>query len=271
MPELPEAQTIAAALDAEVSGAVISRAGLGRRDFLKTGSPASLRRLKGRTIRAVTRRGKYPIIEIPPYRLVLQLGMAGRVYVQPAGKEPPPHTHLTLALVDGREVRYANVRRIASGVHLLHEGAEGPLAGLGPDADVIGAGEFVERLVGRTAPIKAALLNQSILAGVGNIYADEALFRAAIRPARRVNRVSRAKLTDLHRAVRSVLAEAIAAGGSTVSKSTPFAAVNGELGEFTVSHRVYGRYGQPCRKCGRTLRRTAIAGRTTTYCSACQK
>ncbi len=271
MPELPEAESIARTLRAALAGARIARVRLLRRDFLKTGSPSSLRRLAGARIAGVARRGKYPIVEAPPWRLVLQLGMAGRVYVHRGDHPMPAHTHLVVALTDGREMRYANVRRIASGVHLLGEGQLGPLAALGPDADAIGREEFIERLAGRTAPIKAALLNQSILAGVGNIYADEALFRAGLRPGRRVHRISRADLGKLHRAVRTVLAQAVAAGGSTVSFSTPFADANEELGYFTVSHRVYGRYGRACRRCRRTLQRTTVAGRTTTYCPLCQR
>lgn len=271
MPELPEAETIARTLNRALAGAAIARVRLGRPDFLKIGSRAALRRLAGRRISAVTRRGKYLLIEIPPARLVLQLGMSGRVYVHQADHPRPAHTHLILALADGRELRCANVRRIAAGVHLLVGDELGPLGKLGPDADAVGRAEFIERLAGRTAPIKAALLNQSILAGVGNIYADEALFRAGVRPTRRVRDISRAALAKLHRAIRTVLARAITAGGSTLRTSTPYADANGELGYFSVSHRVYGRYGQPCPLCRRRLRRTTVAGRTTSYCPGCQK
>ena len=200
MPELPEAETIARALDAALRGARIARAALLRRDFLKTGSPSGLRRLAGRTISAVGRRGKCVVLEIPPRRLVLQLGMAGRVYVDRPSRPRPPHTHLIVALAGGREMRYANVRRIASGVHLLADGQAGPLGRLGPDADGIGLEEFLARIAARRTAVKTALLNQSILAGVGNIYAQEALFRAGIHPSRRANRVSRVRLAGLHRA-----------------------------------------------------------------------
>jgi len=271
MPELPEAETIARTLAAAGAGAIIRQVRLLRRDFLKTGSQARLRQLAGVKIVAVTRRGKCVILEAPPWRVVLQLGMAGRVYVHESGRPPPPHTHLVISLADERQIRYANSRRIAAGVHLLAGGQAGPLAGMGLDADRISRNDFITRLAGRTAPIKAALLNQSILAGVGNIYADEALFRAGIRPTRRIRRISRAELAKLHRAVRAVLAEAIDAGGSTVSVSTPFADANGQLGRFTICHRVYGRYGQRCRRCRVVLRRTTVAGRTTTYCPRCQR
>jgi formamidopyrimidine-DNA glycosylase len=295
MPELPEAQTIATALDLALRGGVIRKVILRRRDFLKTGRAEDLQALAGQTIRSVTRRGKAVVIDLGKQRLVLQLGMSGRAYVQElpfhpsplegegrvrgrhAGKTPlPPHTHLVLELEGGREFRYANVRRIAAGVHVLDAGQLGPLAHLGPDANAISRKDFLARLhsrrrAGRSAMIKSALLNQSILAGVGNIYADEALFRAGIRPTRRVQSITLDEMVRLHRSVRAVLRQAIAAGGSTLKTSTPFAGVGGELGRFTFRHAAYGRYGQPCLHCGTTLLRKTIGGRTSTFCPRCQK
>ena len=271
MPELPEAETIARGLATALTGAAVSSVRLRRPDFLKTGSRAALRRLRGRRVTSVGRRGKCVVMHFGRWRLVLQLGMSGRPCLGRAGRPIGPHTHLVVTFAGGRQLRYVNSRRIAAGVHLLSPGEDGPLGRLGPDADGITRAEFVGRLAGRTAPIKAALLNQSILAGVGNIYSDEALFRAGIRPTRRVGRISRQRLGKLHAAVRAVLAEAIAAGGSTVTGSSGFAGANGEPGLFTGSHRVYGRYGQACVRCGATLRRTLVGGRTTTYCPRCQK
>ena len=271
MPELPEAETIARTLAAVLAGETIRRARLLRRDFLKTGSPRRIARLAGRPLTAVTRRGKYVLLHAGPYRLVLQLGMSGRVHLARSGEPLPPHTHLVVGFAGPRQLRVVNARRIAAGIHLLADDEPGPMAALGPDADAIGRAEFVQRLAGRAGPIKAALLNQSLLAGVGNIYADEALFAAGIRPARRVSRISRRRLARLHGAVRKVLAEAVAAGGSTLDDANPFAGADGVLGYFTHFHQVYGRYGQPCPRCGRTLRRTLVGGRTSTYCPACQQ
>ena len=200
--------------------------------------------------------------------------MSGRMHLDGPHRPLPPHTHLVLGFTGGRELRCANARRIASGVHLLTPArpeASGPLAALGPDALSITAEEFLRRLRGRTSPVKAALLNQSVLAGVGNIYSDEALFRAGIRPTRRVHRIGSQRLLRLHRALREVLNEAVAAGGSTLATSTPFAGVRGELGRFTLAHRVYGRFGRPCPRCRSRLRRTQVGGRTSTYCPRCQK
>ena len=271
MPELPEAETIARALHSALAGRALRGVDLRRRDFLKTGSPRRLRGLAGRRLEAVSRRGKSVVFEFAGARLVLQLGMSGRVQLARPGRRPPPHTHLVLAFAGGWEARCVNTRRIAAGAHVLAGEELGPLAGLGPDADGIGPDDFLARLAGRAAPVKAALMNQTILAGVGNIYSDEALFRAGLRPTRRVRDISRAALLRLHAALRAVLAEAIAAGGSTLEDSTPFAGAEGELGYFTLSHRVYGRYGQPCLECGTTLRRAVIGGRSSTYCPRCQR
>ena len=271
MPELPEAETIARTLAAALTGKTVNSVRLLRRDFLKTGSPAALRRLAGQPLTKVTRRGKYVLLHIGQRRLVLQLGMSGRVSLNWPADPPAAHTHLIVTFAGAAQLRYANARRIAAGVHLLSPAEAGPLAQLGPDADAIGRDDFLQRLAGRRAPIKAALMNQSILAGVGNICADEALFRAGLRPTRRVDHIGRKDLARLHAALGSVLREAIAAGGSTLADANPFANADGGLGYFTQSHRVYGRYGRPCPRCGRKLRRTTIGGRTTTYCAKCQK
>lgn len=269
MPEGPEAQTIVTGLRPLI-GAVIQSVHLGRRDFLKTGRPGDLQRLRGVRLADVTRRGKCVLLHLDGMRLLLQLGMAGRVSIAPAEEPLAPHTHLVLALGDGREIRYANARRIAAGVHLLAGEQQGPAALMGPEATEISAAEFISRVGRRKAPIKAVLLNQSVLAGVGNIYSDEALFRAGIRPGCRADRLTADRLRRLHRAVRGVLAEAIRAGGSTIKGANPYAGAGGELGEFTLRHRVYGRYGQKCRTCGSILRRAQIAGRTSTFCPTCQ-
>jgi len=236
MPELPEAETIARTLARALTGAVVAGARLVRRDFLKTGSSRGLGRLRGRPVEGVFRRGKWVVMDFGGWRVVLQLGMSGRVLLGPAGAARVRHTHLVITFADGRRVACANARRIASGVHLLSPGEAGPLGRLGPDADAIGRDEFLRRLAGRRAP----------------------------------DRIGGRRLERLHGALGAVLAEAIAAGGSTVTASNPFAGADGEPGYFTLSHRVYGRYGRPCPGCGGTLRRTVVGGRTTTYCPACQ-
>jgi formamidopyrimidine-DNA glycosylase len=269
---MPEAKTIAAAIDRVAAGRRIDSIDLRRRDMLKTGAPIDLHDLAGAAVERVDTRGKYVVLHAGDARLVIQLGMAGRVRLAERGAEPLAHTHLRIDLADGPTIDYVNVRRIASGLHLLAPGAgdAGPLAALGPEADRIEREEFVARLAARRKAVKAALLDQSILAGLGNIYADESLARAAVRPTRRADRLNRKTLARLHDAVRAVLAEAIAAGGSTLADSTPFAAPDGAVGYFASRHRVYGRFGQPCLHCRTTLSRTLVAGRTTTYCPRCQ-
>jgi formamidopyrimidine-DNA glycosylase len=271
MPELPEAQTIAAYLGRTLLHQRVRGVDLRRKDFLKTGKPSQLQALIGRTLSAVSRHGKYVILHFPPQRLLIQLGMSGRVYVLPPQEPLAPHTHLVMDFSGPLQLRYANSRRIASGVHVLEEGQQGPLAMLGADAMAITVEEFVQKVSRHATAIKATLLNQSVLAGVGNVYSDEALFRSGISPLRSANRVGREKLLALHEAVRGVLSEAIKVGGSTLKGSDPFAGADGSAGEFTMQHQCYGRYGQPCRHCGQKLRRATIGGRTSTFCTHCQR
>lgn len=273
MPELPEARTIARRLHEAAAGAVIAHVRLLRRDMLRTGTPARLSALAGQTITAVGTRGKYVIVFTPASRFVIQLGMSGQLRLTPAAGPLPLHTHLVIRLKDERQILYINTRRIASGLHLLAAGTDdtGPLSLLGPDATDISAEAFVAAIRTRRRAIKTALMDPSLLAGVGNIYSDEALFRAGIRPTRRAHRVGSAGLCRLHQAVRQVLAEAIAAGGSSLKDSNPYVDADGRLGEFSIRHRVYGRGGQPCLACHTTLRSAVIGGRTSTFCPRCQK
>ena len=271
MPELPEATTIARGLDRAITGLKVAGVCLNRRDFLKRGRPDELPRLVGQRVRKVWRRGKSVIIDLDRGRLVLQLGMAGRVYLEQSRQAMPPHTHFVLSFPDKLEMRYANSRRIASGVSLVSLDELGPLDRLGPDGDMVTREDFARRLTAHRLPIKAALMCPTIVAGVGNIYSDEALFRAGVRPTRRANRLRPDELAKLHKAVRQVLAEAIAAGGSTIRRAGLYRDAQGGLGEFTTRHRVYGRYGQPCLTCGTGLRRVIIGGRTGTYCPRCQR
>ncbi len=273
MPELPEARTIARRLHEVAAGAIIAEILLLRRDMLKTGRPRELADLAGQPITRISTRGKYVIVHTPAARLVIQLGMSGQVRITAAGAATPKHTHLLIRLADGRQILYVNTRRIASGLRVLAAGQAdtGPLALLGPDATDIGAEAFVAAIGRRRRAIKTALMDPSALAGVGNIYSDEALFRAGIRPTRRADHIRVSRLRRLHQAVRQVLAEAIIAGGSSLADANPYVDADGRLGEFAVRHRVYGRAGKPCLVCKATLRSTVIGGRTSTFCSHCQK
>ena len=193
---------------------------------------------------------------------IVHLGMTGRMVVCEADSETAKHTHLVAKLASGRELRFVDPRRFGrlSVAHGFEAGGSEPLE-VKPD-------HFVSLFHGRKTPIKSALLNQKLLRGVGNIYADESLFRAGIRPRRRAASLTRDDLRRLYPAVREVLREAIALGGSSVSD---YVDADGEEGFFQLQHRVYGREGEPCLECTTLIKRVVIAGRSSHYCPKCQK
>lgn len=218
-------------------------------------------------------------------QFLVHLGMTGRLLVSQPEVPLPPHTHAVLTLADRREVRFVDPRRFGRlSVHSLHgsqkttdakgadtEGENLETAGyLGPGAEptTMSASEFSKLFRKRKLAIKAALLNQSILHGVGNIYADEGLFRAGIRPRKAAGRLTRAELDRLHAALQSVLAKAIELGGSSVSD---YVDADGVRGFFQLEHKVYGRAGQLCTSCKTPLKKLVVGGRTTIYCPNCQR
>ena len=221
----------------------------------------------------------------PTAEFLIHLGMTGRLLVSQPAVHLPPHTHAVLSLADGRELRFVDPRRFGRlSVHRLSQ-YEQPATGRSPnEATVapapagytgpgrepltISATDFAALFRRRRTPIKAALLNQSILTGIGNIYADEALARARIRPRRQAARLTRAELTRLHTALLEVLRRAIALGGSSVSD---YVDADGIRGFFQLEHLVYSRTGQPCRTCATPIQRILIAGRGTHFCPTCQK
>lgn len=195
---------------------------------------------------------------------IVHLGMTGRLQVCEPQSEVLKHTHAILKLASGRELRFVDPRRFGR----LSVAAAGGFdaGGMEPlDADL---DSFVALFRGRKTPIKSALLNQKLLRGVGNIYADESLFRAGIRPRRRVSTITRLQLEKLLAAVKEVLKEAIALGGSSISD---YVDANGDAGFFQLQHRVYGREGEPCLVCKTAIKRVVIAGRSSHYCPQCQK
>ena len=202
--------------------------------------------------------------------VAVRLGMSGRLWLAEPGAEPERHTHVIFDLDDGRRLfftdprTFGNVRAVPGG--MLE--AWPAYAALGPEPLEIGPGEFAARFAGRSGKMKALLLDQNVVAGVGNIYADESLFRAGVSPEARADRVSESRLRRLHAALQEVLREAIAANGSSIHT---YRDAHGDSGAFQNSFRAYGRAGQPCLACGTKLTRTTVAGRTTTYCRKCQK
>lgn len=270
MPELPEVETVANGVHARVHGRTIRHVTLGTKpEPLK--SPATLieATLTGAKIERVHRVGKTIVFDLKNKKkdaqFTVHLGMTGRLLVSNAEVEVPPHTHGIFALDDGREVRFVDPRRFGR-MAVVDPSAkyEGP----GKEPLTIKVEDFIFLFKGRKTAIKAALLNQSLLHGVGNIYADESLFRAGIRPTKQAGKLTHAELTNLHTALKDVLKHAIQLGGSSVSD---YVDADGIRGFFQLEHRVYGRTGEDCKVCSTPLKKTVVGGRTTHYCPKCQK
>ncbi|HZV50256.1 MAG TPA: bifunctional DNA-formamidopyrimidine glycosylase/DNA-(apurinic or apyrimidinic site) lyase [Candidatus Dormibacteraeota bacterium] len=276
MPELPEVETVAAQLRSRVVGRTILACRLWTPGMVRHPSPdAFVLRLAGRRIEAVTRRGKYLLHRLSGCGgelLVVHLGMTGTWTCVPAEAPEPGHLHLVLELDDGCQLRYRDTRRfgrllLGAEADLL---AAGVLPRLGPEPlDPAFTPEALHRLLrGRRAPLKALLLDQRVVAGLGNIYADEACFRAGLRPDRPGGSLSRRSAARLHDALREVLLEAIANGGSSVDD---YRDARGEPGRQQERLLVYGRAGRPCLRCGRRLAVIRLAGRSTVFCRRCQR
>ena len=275
MPELPEVETIRRGLALRISGRRIVRAELRRPDLRRPFPPMLAARLTGARIGALTRRGKYILIELDDTGLLLlHLGMSGRITA--AGPEVPAakHDHVVLTLDDGTVVRFNDPRRFGL-IDYMPRGTEAAhplLAGMGPEPLAPGFdGAYLDRaLAGKLTPIKAALLDQRIVAGLGNIYVCEALYRAGVSPRRLAATVVGARAQRLAAAIREVLGEAIAAGGSSLRD---YVQANGELGYFQHSWAVYGREGEPCPgcNCAEGVRRIAQSGRSTFFCAKRQR
>lgn len=198
---------------------------------------------------------------------IVHLGMTGRLLVTSPESEIAPHTHARLTLHSGKELRFVDARRFGR-LEFRELGGRNEFGAPGAEPLRIGAREFAAQFHGRRLAIKAALLNQSLLAGVGNIYADESLFQAGIRPRRRCNRLTLGELERLRVALRQVLNRAIRMGGSSVAD---YVDADGARGFFQLEHCVYQRTGEPCRQCKTAIRRVVVAGRGTHYCPKCQR
>lgn len=292
MPELPEVETIARGVNKRVRGDRIVEAWFSNRpQTFKTPPATQARELAGRAILEVHRTGKHIVCELGPAETtgargenpnrtrtlsteepgaqwIVHLGMTGRLIVCAPDTPVAPHTHARLELVSGRELRFVDPRRF--GRLEFRDLRSGGSAFRAPGADplALGAPEFAALFRNRRMPIKAALLNQTLLAGVGNIYADESLFQAGIAPRRRTNRLKPAEFERLRLALRQILERAIHLGGSSVSD---YVDADGERGFFQLEHCVYRRTGEPCRTCHRPIRRIELAGRGTHYCPKCQR
>jgi formamidopyrimidine-DNA glycosylase len=287
MPELPEVETIARGVHERLRGDRIVDTWFSRLpEPFKTSPARQAKGLTGRSILAVHRTGKHIVCELgpsgesarsaggrtsesqePEAQWIVHLGMSGRLLVTVPEAPVAPHTHARLSLASGRELRFVDPRRF--GRLEFRDLRKGPSFGPpGAEPLAIGVDEFARLFRGRRLAIKAALLNQTLLAGVGNIYADESLFHAGIRPRRAAGRLTRVELDRLREALRQVLAHAIRLGGSSVSD---YVDANGVRGFFQLEHCVYLRTGEPCRRCQTPIRRILLAGRGTHFCPNCQR
>jgi len=292
MPELPEVETIARGLQKRVAGDTIDSIWLGSKPQTMKSRPAEIAStLEHTRIREVRRVGKHIVFELerngaaparslakksktgkrtktkllgPRSQWIVHLGMTGRMVVCEPSAEIEKHTHAIVKLGSGRELRFVDPRRFGR----LSVASQGDFDAGGVEPLEVEKDRFLALFHGRKTPIKSALLNQKLLRGVGNIYADESLFRAGIRPKRRLSTVPRAKLEALYGTVQEVLKEAIALGGSSISD---YVDADGEEGFFQLQHRVYGREGEPCLVCKSPIKRVVIVGRSSHYCAKCQK
>ena len=284
MPELPEVETIARGLQQKVAGDVIESVWLGSKPQTMKSRPAEIAAtLEHARITQVRRMGKHIVFDLehngvppaaktrrrikvpgPRAQWIVHLGMTGRMLVCEPSAELAKHTHAIVTLASGRELRFVDPRRFGR----LSVASQGDFEAGGSEPLEVEKDRFVALFRGRKTPIKSALLNQKLLRGVGNIYADESLFRAGLRPRRRVSTITRAQLEKLYESVQEVLKEAIALGGSSISN---YVDADGEEGFFQLQHRVYGREGDPCLVCKTPIKRVVIVGRSSHYCPKCQK
>ena len=269
MPELPEVETVARGLDQHIRGDVIDSIWLADYPQLyRRQPPAEIgAALEGAKVERVRRVAKHIVIDLDKAKSqhaqwIVHLGMTGNLLVVSPDREIKKHTHVIAKLRSGRELRFIDPRRF--GKLSLQSGFEGP----GTEPMTIGLDDFVALFKGRKLAIKAALLNQKLLHGVGNIYADEALFRAGIRPTRRAGTLKREELKKLRASLIRVLNEAIAAGGTSIND---YRDAEGAEGLFEVKLRAYGRTGEPCLKCKTPIKRVVVGGRSTHYCPKCQR
>ena len=283
MPELPEVETVRRGLTPVMEGGVIARAEVNRPDLRWPFPPRMAERLTGARVLQLRRRSKYILADLDRGEtLLIHLGMSGRMLISgdPLGRfvhdhpAPEKHDHVVFHMENGARITFNDPRRFGAMDMMPTEGAENHalLAALGPEP--LGNGFHPEYLVralkGRNTTMKAALLDQKIVAGLGNIYVCEALWRARIHPARKAGRVSAARIGALVPIIREVLTDAIAAGGSSLRD---YRQADGELGYFQHSFDAYGREGLPCRRegCGGVITRVVQSARSTFYCPRCQR
>lgn len=272
MPELPEVETIVTSLRPRLCGRSIVSLEVGDRPLRRRWHPGWTRLLPRSRIVQIHRRGKWIVVELSRDRcLLIHLGMTGQLCVVPAKQPREPHTHVVFRLKPGREeLRFRDVRRFGSVTLLAAEALE-PFfvqSRLGPEPFDLEGSYWFGRLRSTRRCLKAVLLDQQVVAGVGNIYADEALFEAGLSPARRGDQITLAEADRLRRAIVTVLRRAIKRRGSSIRD---FIDGTGNAGDYQREFRVYGRTGEPCPRCRTPIRQVRLAGRSTHFCPVCQR
>ncbi|HEV2177625.1 MAG TPA: bifunctional DNA-formamidopyrimidine glycosylase/DNA-(apurinic or apyrimidinic site) lyase [Terriglobia bacterium] len=276
MPELPEVETVRRGLQRRVTGRRVAAVEVrGNGPLVITGSPDEFAAaVIGRAIAGFERKGKALAIELrspnghAPAYLLVRLGMTGQLTVQPADAPLEPHTHVRMSLEGGaEEIRYSDARRFGRLRACTRQELDAVFARLGPDAPGITEHEFFDAMKGRRGALKNWLLNQQMLSGLGNIYADEALFIARLHPLTEPGRVRRDAARRLLRAIKKVLEHSVGLQGTSFRD---YVDIEGRSGNFAAKLRVYGRLGEPCRRCRRPVRRLVIAGRSSHFCPQCQ-
>lgn len=281
MPELPEVEVLRRSLERILPGETIARVEVHSPKLREPLDPGALATLEGRKIARLGRRAKYLLVELEEapadagaagLTLVIHLGMTGSFTVSPAASERVNHEHLTFHLGSGSRLRFVDPRRFGLAFVAPSAGLEADrrLAGLGPEplGPDFGGAYLKRKLAGRKGPVKLALMDGAVVVGVGNIYASESLWLAGIHPKRPVSRIAASSWERLAAAVREVLEKAITQGGTTLSD---FRDGEGNSGYFQVSLAVYDREGEACPRCGKRIARVVMGGRSTYYCTGCQR
>jgi formamidopyrimidine-DNA glycosylase len=265
MPELPEVQTVVNTLAPHVTGARVDKVTLYRDDIIAPAGVDLVTNLTDRFIRRIERRGKRIVFTLDDgNRFFVHLGMTGRLTIEQADNERLKHTHMVMTLGDGREIRFRDPRRFG-GITWL--GDIDPSGTMGPEPLEVSQDVLFAKMKRTKRFVKTALLDQKLLAGLGNIYVDEALHASGIYPKLRADRLTREQVKRLTAAIKVVLKRALQHRGSTLRD---FVDADGLEGAFQKLHRVYDRAGKPCVECGSAIRRIVLGGRSTHFCPKCQ-
>ncbi|UTR15575.1 DNA-formamidopyrimidine glycosylase [Salipaludibacillus sp. LMS25] len=273
MPELPEVETVKRTLTELIMKETITKVSVGWPKMIKEPDDVTLfsTMMAGQTFKSIERRGKFLIFRLDDYSLVSHLRMEGRYSVSNSDEPTTKHTHVRFFLANGKELRYADVRKFGT-MHLFPLGTECqrlPLVKLGPEplSPDFSPVQLKEPLQRTTRAIKSALLDQTVVAGLGNIYVDEALFKARVHPEKTANMLTDEEIEQLFISIKQTLLDAVKAGGSSIKS---YVNGQGEMGMFQQQLNVYGRTGEPCHTCDNMIVRSVVGGRGTHTCPTCQ-